>query len=176
MSAPSNLDLLRERYEKLAARGPQTFHKLVGGVCDGKNGELGLLIEYRQPEWERTQEVDKRWESSSDPKAPVYAAAEVLATCCVDIWLRDEENGEEVEGVGGRWVPGLGLGEGPVNFAKAAKSLGLADGSDGIAAVGAVLVDDWEITHHQFIVAQWQPAPPEVGDEFVGESQAAPAS
>lgn len=174
-TGPSLVDLLRARYEQIHARPEPTFHLPVTfGVSDGatKQGGVGMLVEYRQPKWDRTLEIRKKYATDKNPRAVLYAACEQLASACVDIWARDDEHGQEIEGYKGRWQPGLGEGAGPVNFSKAAQLLGLP-ANDGIQAVTAVLVEDWQIEAHDEQVGLWEPPPPsEVGD-FAGESRAA---
>lgn len=169
---PSALDLLRARYREISNRPPGTMFQAADRVS---GADAALLIEYRETDFFKTQEIVKKYVDSNDERATVYVAAEQLALCCVDIWISDPD-GSPVEGFEGRWTPGLGLGEGPVAFARAARELGLADGMDAIESVAAILVNDWDIKGHEARLSSWTPTPPEVADQFMGESAAATAA
>jgi hypothetical protein len=179
---PSPLELLRDRYDQLDQQGPQTIKLAVTyGVSDGEKGQAGMLVEYGLPDYLKTREIAKRWERSDNPKWELYAAAEQLAATCVDIWARDEANGQEIDGFPGKWSPGLGAGEGKVGFVRAAELLGRPVNSEypypELQAVTAVLRFDTLIDEHERLVGMWEPAPPRgVGHEFVGESSPATGS
>jgi hypothetical protein len=173
MAEPSALDLLRARYAKLAGRPTPTFHlPVLYGVTDISDGEIGLLVEYREPGWLETQDLAEKWGKSNDQLAVLNSAREQLAQCVVDVWTRDDEHGQDVKGITiGKWLPGLGQGDGPVGIMRAAKLLEVP-AENGLQAVAGVLVDDWQVMDHHERVAAWQPGPPpEVGEQFVGESQ-----
>jgi hypothetical protein len=169
--APSMLDRLRARYQELATAEKETLYVVVGhGVGD-------LVIEYHEPDWYATQEIKQRWAASDHPRRGLYSAAAQLADSCVDVWIRDPE-GRELRGVDGCWSAGMGLGEGPVRFERAAELLGSPLNPQAphpeIQAVTAVLREDWEIASHSGLLAVWEPgSSQEVDDTFVGESEAA---
>lgn len=177
MTGPSHLDLLRARYRQLATAPKATLYLPVKfGVSDGPEGEVGLVVEYRQPDWLETQKLDQKYATRTDEFALRDSAAEQLALCCVDVWSRDDEQGQALTiggrpAVRGKWLPGLGADNGKVGFTRAAKLLELS-ADDGLQAVVAVLRDDWQVMDHLEKLASFEPLPPvEVGD-FVGESQA----
>lgn len=179
MTRPSPLDRLRARYDELdSQRQPTVVFPVGHGVTDTDDGVgVGLAVEYREPDWLRNREIVEKWRKSTDERAELYSAAEQLAACCVDVLARDDENGGEREGLPGRWAPGLGAGEGPVLFAKAAVLLG-RQAEDGLQAVFAVLRSDWEVDRHMKVLAIWEPGSEssrEVEDAFAGESEPTPS-
>lgn len=177
----SPLGRLRARYAALDERPEQTLKLAVTyGVSDGKDGRVGMLVEYRLPDVLQVQEIKKRWVASKHPKWELYAAAEQLAAACVDVWARDDDNGEEIPGFAGRWSPGLGEGGGRVTFNRAAELLGrpvdMTADHPGLQAVMAVLREEWQVTDHDELLGRWEPGPPqEVADRFVGEPSAIPS-
>lgn len=176
MDDASPLDRLRRRYQQLIGAPPQTFDMPIARTADGD-----LVAVYREPDPEEVDEIADRWsrEGVNRTDERLYGYAELLAKACVDILLRDDENGEERPGLPGKYLPGLGLGGGPVNFHSAATALGVpVSDEDPLVAVFNVLGGSqgggWEVDRHGHAVSTWEPrvASPEVEDEFAGESGA----
>lgn len=180
MSRPTPLERLRARYDELDARPEETVyfpvaHGLTNLDDKPDPNAVGLVVEYRELDWERNKEVREKWARSSDPRADLYQAAELLISACVNVWVRDDEDGQVLENLAGdslpgRWTP---IGDQPVSLQRAAVLLERADGKDGIQAVFAVLRSDWEVQRHMSFLGAWEPfASPEVDDQFAGESKA----
>jgi hypothetical protein len=172
MAESSPLDRVRRRYDELRGAVPQTLHIPVGRGIDGD-----LVIEYAEQDWVTTQEIKDRWVDDESPKAVLYAQAEQLAHCCVDIHVRDDENGRVLPNLPGRYLPGLGTGQGTVSFHAAAELLGKPV-DDPKQAVWAVLLNDWEIERHYRRLGLWEPGlpAPETEEVLLGESVAATAA
>lgn len=149
-----SLDRLRERYRDAAVT--ETFDLPIGRVAAGS-----LVAVYKEPEWVDVQEISSRWAGTSgEERTWLYAQAELLAKACVDILLRDDDHpdAQEREGLPGKYLPGLGLGRGPVTFDAAASELGIAtDKDDPLLAVFGVLASDWEVERHGKAVGTWEP-------------------
>jgi hypothetical protein len=171
MSDLSPLDRVRRRYDELRNSGPQTLHIPVGRGLGGS-----VVVEYSEPEWEDSQEIQERWLDDESPRALLYAAAERLAKCCVDIHIRDDENGKALPHLPGKYLPGLG-GENTATFQSAATTLGKPV-DDPLQAVWVVLLSDWEVKRHERLLSLWEPSTPSKEDQetLLGESAAATAA
>lgn len=180
MSDPASpLDRLRRRYRELHGAPPKTFDLSIQRIAGGD-----LVAVYREPEWAEVEEITTRWRQDSDePRDELYGYAELLAKACVDILLRDDEHPDAVERPGrpGKYLPGLGLGGGPVSFHAAAQALDMpVDAGNPLVAVFSILGGahggDYEVERHGTAVSSWEPrlASPEVDEQFVGESEGAP--
>ena len=172
MSGSSALEKVRALYA--SHLDPEPLRLPVGRKAQGQ-----VVVCYMEQDWSETQESRANWLASDDPKAPLYAGAEILAKSCVDILLRDDENGTSVGELPGKYLTGFGLEQGPASFHAVAQALGRPLGDDpekaALTAVFQVLGSDWEVERHQAALAAWEPtvASPEVEATIAGESATA---
>lgn len=179
MSRQTALERLRARYDQLAAQPEQTVlfpvaHGLTD-LDDKPNPEhVGLIVEYRELDWQANQKITDKYASDRDDRARLYEAAEKLASACVNVHIRDDGEGVELrnpagEPLPGRWTP---VADSPAGYMRAARELGL-EAETALEAVFAVLRSDWEVQRHWAFLGAWEPdGSQEVDAQFVGESPA----
>lgn len=176
MSAISPLDRLRRRYKQIAGQPDPTFNLPIERTAGSD-----LVAVYKELGFEEFQEIRERWagldSDDSLTRSELNAKAEIISKACVDILIRDDDDDEAiaVDGLPGRYLPGMGLGQGPVTYHAAATALELVLSEDPLSAVYRVLASDWEVSRHGNRVSAWEPTvtSPEVDDEIVGESERA---